>query len=98
MGTEQIKECWVYMLASGYKGVLYTGITSDLHDRVESHKNNQSGFSRSNKTYSLVYFERHSDVESAAVREKQIKKWNRRWKIELIERNNPDWKDLTETR
>jgi putative endonuclease len=86
---------YVYILASRRNGTLYVGVTNDLLRRVYEHKNNLvAGFTRRYGVHLLVYFESTSDVTSAIQREKQIKKWNRAWKFELIERVNPDWKDL----
>jgi Predicted endonuclease containing a URI domain len=83
------------MLASKKYGTLYIGVTSDLSKRVWEHKNNVvEGFTKKYNVHKLVYYETTSDVESAIIREKQMKKWNRQWKIELIEKNNPEWKDL----
>lgn len=85
----------VYILATIPRGTLYTGVTSDLRKRVWEHKNGSvGGFSGHYKVHLLVYFELHRDMISAIRREKQIKKWNRAWKIELIEQHNPEWKDL----
>jgi len=86
---------YVYLLANKRNGTLYVGVTSDLIKRVYEHKNNLgSGFTQKYDVHSLVYFEVADDIHSAIRREKQIKKWNRAWKIELIEKNNPEWKDL----
>jgi len=83
------------MLASQRNGTLYTGVTSDLAQRVWQHKNNSvSGFTKQYKVHSLVWYELHSDMLSAISREKQIKEWRRKWKIELIEKANPHWDDL----
>ncbi len=85
----------VYILASKRNGTLYTGVTSDLVKRVYEHKNGLAdGFTKKYKVHHLVYFELHEDMYAAISREKQIKKWNRAWKLELIEKNNPAWKDL----
>jgi len=86
---------YVYMLASQGNGTLYIGVTSNLIKRVYEHKNNLvGGFTQKYDVHRLVYFETKDDINSAIRREKQIKKWNRNWKIELIEKNNPDWRDL----
>jgi len=88
----------VYILASQRNGTLYVGVTSDLIERIHEHKSNQvDGFSKNYKIHSLVYFEQHETMDSAILREKQLKKWNRKWKLELIEENNPEWQDLYET-
>ena len=85
----------VYILVSKRNGTLYTGVTSDLIKRVYEHKNGLAdGFTRKYNVHHLVYFELHEDMNGAITREKQIKKWNRAWKVELIERGNPEWKDL----
>jgi len=88
------KPC-VYILASKPNGTLYVGVTSDLIKRTWEHKNNfVAGFTKKYNVHTLVWYELHESVESAILREKQIKKWNRRWKIDLIEKANPDWKEL----
>lgn len=87
----------VYILASKRNGTLYTGVTSDLLGRVHRHRSGQlSGFTRKYAVKMLVWFEQHATMEQAILREKRIKKWNRRWKLELIEASNPDWRDLAE--
>jgi len=86
---------YVYILASGFNGTLYIGVTSDLVKRIWQHKNKQvDGFSKKFNVDKLVYYEQHKDIESAITREKQMKKWHRTWKIKLIEKDNPEWKDL----
>ena len=86
---------YVYILASQKYGTLYTGITSDLTGRIYQHKTNQiEGFTKKYGVHLLVYYEIHEDVNEAILREKQIKKWYRAWKINLIEENNPHWLDL----
>nr|WP_265596415.1 GIY-YIG nuclease family protein [Kangiella aquimarina] len=83
------------MLASKPNGTLYTGVTSNLLQRVWQHKNNQAkGFTEKYDVKQLVYYEVTEDIVSAITREKQIKKWNRVWKIRLIEEMNPEWEDL----
>ena len=85
----------VYILASKPNGTLYTGVTSNLLQRVWQHKNNQvKGFTQKYDVKRLVYYEVAEDIVSAITREKQIKKWNREWKIRLIEEMNPEWEDL----
>jgi putative endonuclease len=85
----------VYILASRKYGTLYTGVTSDLVKRVYEHKESiLDGFSKKYQVHQLVYCEAHDDIHEAILREKQIKKWNRDWKINLIERDNPHWLDL----
>ena len=88
----------VYILASKRNGTLYVGVTSDLVKRVWEHRNNVvEGFTSRYGVHRLVYFEMGDDMEQAILREKRIKKWNRVWKIELIDKHNPDWRDLWET-
>ena len=85
----------VYILASKPRGTLYTGVTSDLIARVWQHKNDfAEGFSEQYQIHMLVYFELHETMLEAITREKQLKKWNRDWKIKLIEGFNEDWADL----
>ena len=89
------KSFYVYILASRKNGTLYTGMTSNLVQRIWRHKEKRiDGFSKKYHINMLVYFELHQTAESAITREKQIKKWNRSWKIRLIEEKNPLWKDL----
>ena len=86
---------YVYILASKKNGTLYIGVTSDLVKRAYEHKNNIiDGFTKKYNIHKLVYYEISDDIESAIRREKQLKKWNRKWKMNLIEKNNPEWKDL----
>jgi len=86
---------FVYILASRKNGTLYIGVTSNLPKRVWEHKNNLvEGFTKKYNVHNLVYFEQTENVNSAIQREKQLKKWKREWKIELIEKDNPEWKDL----
>jgi len=89
------KQPCVYILASKPNGTLYTGVSSDLVKRVYEHKNGlANGFTEKYNVHRLVYFELHEHMNAAITREKQIKKWNRAWKLELIEKSNPQWKDL----
>jgi len=82
-------------LCNKRNGTLYTGVTSDLLKRVYEHKNDYvDGFSKKYGTHQLVWYELHETAESAIGREKQIKKWNRKWKLELIDTANPFWADL----
>jgi putative endonuclease len=86
---------WVYILASRIGGTLYIGVTRDLIRRVYEHKMGLAdGFTKKYGVHRLVYFEQYSDIEAAIVREKRLKKWNRSWKIQLIEEKNPNWDDL----
>ncbi len=88
--------CAVYILASQRNGTLYTGVTSDLVKRIWQHKNDAfEGFSKANGTKMLVWYESGESIEGAIMREKQIKKWNRIWKLRLIESMNPEWLDLS---
>jgi len=88
---------YVYILASKRNGTLYTGVTKDLLGRVRQHKSNLiEGFTKKYHVHRLVYFEEHENPSDAILREKRIKKWNRQWKIDLIEGQNPEWKDLYE--
>ena len=84
-------------MASKRNGTLYTGVTGNLAARVDQHKHdNAEGFTKKYGVHTLVYVEQHEDMQSAIEREKQIKKWHRQWKLELIESQNPDWRDLSE--
>ena len=89
------KQPCVYLLASQRNGTLYIGVTSDLIDRVYQHRNELAeGFTKRYKIHDLVWYEPHQTMESAIQREKQLKKWDRKAKIGLIEQNNPQWQDL----
>ena len=89
------KDFYVYILASKRNGTLYIGVTSDLVKRVWQHKEGLvDGFTRKYSVHMLVYYEQFDDVYEAITREKQLKKWRRAWKLEIIEKINPDWKDL----
>jgi putative endonuclease len=86
---------FIYILASKKNGTLYVGVTSDLIYRMLQHKNNVFvGFTTQYNVKTLVYYEVHSDITEAIKREKNIKSWRRDWKISLIERDNPYWKEL----
>ena len=90
-----MKQYYIYLLASKRNGTLYVGVTSDLAKRVWEHRNNViEGFTQKYNVHKLVYYEIADDIDSAITREKQMKKWRRQWKIELIEKSNPEWKDL----
>ena len=90
-----MKQYYVYVLASKKNGTLYIGLTSNLLKRVFEHKNGQvEGFTQKYNVHNLVYYEKYGDIYSAIAREKRMKKWKRQWKIQLIEKVNPDWKDL----
>jgi len=89
------KQYYVYILASTRNGTLYIGIIGNLIKRIYEHKNDLlKGFTKKYSVHTLVYFEQTNDIESAIKREKQLKKWNRKWKLELIEKDNPNWIDL----
>jgi putative endonuclease len=89
------KQPALYILASKRNGTLYIGVTSNLQKRAWEHKNDLiEGFTNQYKVHCLVYYELHADMVSAITREKQMKKWNRAWKLQLIESQNPNWKDL----
>lgn len=85
----------VYIMASARNGTLYTGVTSNLMQRIAQHRaGNLGGFSAEYGTKALVWFEPHATMDHAITREKRIKKWNRAWKLRLIEETNPAWRDL----
>jgi putative endonuclease len=89
------KSSYVYILASSLNGTLYIGVTSNLIKRVWQHREGVvEGFSKRYGVKDLVWYEVHSEIAEAILREKQIKKWDRRWKIELIQKSNPRWRDL----
>ena len=91
-----MKKPFVYILASKPYGTLYTGVTSNIQQRVWQHKEDVAeGFTQEYSIHDLVYFEPHETMEAAIVREKQIKDWKRKWKIRLINDKNPDWNDLS---
>lgn len=90
-----MKAFYVYILASQRNGTLYTGVTSDLVKRVYEHKSKSAnGFTQKYDVDQLVYFEKYAMAEEAITREKRIKEWKRAWKLELIEEDNPEWRDL----
>jgi putative endonuclease len=85
----------VYILASRPRGTIYTGVTSDLPARLHQHRHGiTKGFASKYKAYRLVYFEMAEDMPAAIAREKQLKNWHRDWKLNLIERQNPEYNDL----
>jgi len=85
----------VYILASQRNGTLYIGVTSNLIQRVYQHREHLTqGFTNQHRVTMLVWYELHSTMEHAITREKQLKKWNRQWKLRLIEEKNPSWQDL----
>ena len=86
---------FVYIMASQRNGTLYTGVSSDLVKRVWQHKNGvMEGFTAEYGVHRLVYYEAHDSIEAAIAREKRMKRWDRQWKLELIEKNNLQWVDL----
>ena len=91
------KQPAVYILASKRNGTLYIGVTSDLAKRVWEHRDDLlEGFTKRYGVHRLVYYEFHEDMPAAIRREKQMKKWERAWKLEMIEKHNPSWRDLWE--
>ena len=93
--TRMSRQPAVYILASKRNGTLYIGVTSDLVKRTWEHKNGiTGGFTQKYDVHTLVYYELHAYMAAAILREKQMKKWRRAWKIELIEKSNPSWKEL----
>jgi putative endonuclease len=90
-----MQQYYVYILASKKNGTIYVGVTGDLIKRIYEHKQNLiDGVTKKYGVHDIVYYEVHNEIEEAITREKQIKKWNRNWKLRLIEERNPDWKDL----
>jgi len=93
--SDMEKNFAVYILASRRNGTLYIGVTSDLPKRAWEHREGVvEGFTKEYGVKTLVWFEMHENAESAIIREKRLKKWNRAWKLRLIEEGNPEWKDL----
>ncbi|MFA6547925.1 MAG: GIY-YIG nuclease family protein [Candidatus Magasanikbacteria bacterium] len=89
---------YIYILSNQKNGVLYVGVTNNLLRRIHEHKQETiEGFTQKYHIHNLVYYEQYDDVRNAITREKQIKKWNRKWKTELIEKDNPEWNDLYPT-
>ncbi len=85
----------MYILASQQNGTLYIGVTSNLKKRVWEHKNDIiDGFTKNYNVHNLVWFEVHDNMEAAIIKEKQLKKWKRQWKLRVIEEVNPNWTDL----
>lgn len=92
-----MKTYFVYILASSKNGTIYVGVTNDLIRRVYEHKNDLvKGFTKKYKVHTLVYFEPSESIVAAIAREKQLKAWKRKWKIQLIENTNLNWQDLYE--
>jgi putative endonuclease len=93
-----IKRPAVYIMASARNGTLYIGVTSDLLKRVWEHKNNLvEGFTKRYNVHNLVWYELHENMNSAIEKEKRLKEWKRAWKLNLIEKSNPNWNDLYDT-
>ena len=89
------KVYYVYILASKKNGTLYVGVTNNLKRRIYEHKGKLiEGFTNKYNVSQLIYFEQYSDIREALTREKRLKKWNRAWKVALIEKTNPEWEDL----
>jgi len=87
---------YVYILASRYRGTLYVGVSNDIARRVGEHKSGVvKAFTRRYKVHRLVYFEAYDSILEARARERALKRWRREWKFDLIEKNNPDWRDLS---
>ncbi|MCH9845692.1 MAG: GIY-YIG nuclease family protein [Alphaproteobacteria bacterium] len=90
-----MKQSCIYILASKKKGTLYIGVTSNIVQRIYQHKHKMvEGFTKKYDVNLLVYYEQHAPMETAIIKEKQMKEWQRQWKINLIERENPQWLDL----
>jgi putative endonuclease len=93
----RLKNYYIYILASAKNGTLYIGVTNDLHKRVFQHKSKEiDGFTKNYGVDRLVYFESHDTAESAITREKNMKAWKREWKVRLIEKDNPGWRDISD--
>ena len=95
---QQFRQYFIYIVASKKNGTLYIGVTNSIERRIEEHKNklDPNWFTAKYDVNILVYFETFQYIDDAIKREKQLKKWNRQWKIKLIEEENEDWKDLSE--
>jgi putative endonuclease len=92
------KQPAVYIMASKKNGTLYVGVTSNLVKRIWEQKNNMvEGFTKRYGVHQVIWYELHASMESALAREKRLKDWKRAWKLELIEKKNPDWQDLYST-
>ncbi|TNE60205.1 MAG: GIY-YIG nuclease family protein [Alphaproteobacteria bacterium] len=93
-----MKSFFVYMVTNRKHGTLYIGVTSNLPKRIHEHRSNAvEGFTKQYSLHRLVYFEKLDDAENAILREKRIKEWKRAWKVQLIEKENPEWNDLFPT-
>jgi putative endonuclease len=92
-----MKDYYIYILTNKKNGTLYIGVTNNLTRRIYEHRNGTiKGFTKKYNLNKLVYFEQLNDISFAILREKRLKKWNREWKVQLIEKINPEWKDLSE--
>jgi putative endonuclease len=90
-----MRAAFVYIMSNHKRGTLYTGVTTELPARAFQHRRNiVPGYTSRYALHLLVYFEMHIDIREAILREKRIKRWQRKWKIDLIERTNPEWRDL----
>jgi putative endonuclease len=90
-----MRQYYVYILTSKRNGTLYVGVTNNLYKRVYAHKSDLvGGFTREYRVHNLVYYEVYRDIRDALDREKRMKKWKRQWEIQLIEKTNPQWRDL----
>jgi putative endonuclease len=89
-----MKGGWIYFLANRYRGTIYIGVTADIRARVHQHRTDPAGFIARYDLSRLVHVETFPTIDEAIAREKALKKWRRDWKVELIERANPDWRDL----
>src|SRR5262245_23014585 len=97
MELNNMENAFVYIIASRRNGTLYVGSTTNLMQRIWEHKNNiVPGFTSKYKVHQLVYYEMHQDIMEAARRERRIKNWRRKWKLSIIEKLNPTWRDLYE--
>ena len=93
--NEPMKGGWVYIMTNKRNGTLYVGLTSDIVRRAWEHKSGSvKGSTKTHLLKTLVFTERHDDIGNAILREKRIKHWPRKWKLNLIEEQNPQWKDL----
>jgi putative endonuclease len=95
MLKSSMKSYWVYILASRPRGTLYVGMTNDLVRRIYEHREGLAvGFTKEHRVKTLVYYEQHATAIGAIQREKNIKHWSRKWKMDLVLSQNPDWRDL----
>lgn len=92
--TDQQMSGFAYILANRKRGALYIGVTSNLIARIHKHRTDPKGFVRRYSANQLVWYEEHERIEGAIQREKNLKRWERAWKVDLIEKTNPDWRDL----